>query len=97
MSVPSWKPCFSMDWRLLVKESIANIGIPLKIFWVLGVFLNQPTVHSGGGVLAMPKLNYNFCSSSPLFGGCTYGPRLRFKHAQPKLCYSPKVEDGVEN
>ena len=22
---------------------------------------------------------------------------LRFKHAQPKICHSPKVEDGVEN
>ena len=24
--VSSWKPCFLMDWRLLVKEHIASIG-----------------------------------------------------------------------
>ena len=24
--VPSWKPCFLVDWRPLVKEQIANIG-----------------------------------------------------------------------
>ena len=22
---------------------------------------------------------------------------LRFKHAQPKMCHSPKVENGVDN
>ena len=25
------------------------------------------------------------------------GDHLRFKHAQPNMCQSPKVEDGVEN
>ena len=25
------------------------------------------------------------------------GQHLRFKQAQPKMCHSPKVEDGVEN
>ena len=25
------------------------------------------------------------------------GGHLRFKHAQPNMCHSPKVEDGVEN
>ena len=25
--VPLWKACFSVDWRLLVQEHIANIGI----------------------------------------------------------------------
>ena len=24
-------------------------------------------------------------------------PHLRFKHAQPKMCHSPKVENGVDN
>ena len=28
-SVYVWKPCFSVDWRLLVEERISNIGIPL--------------------------------------------------------------------
>ena len=62
LSVPSWKPRFSVDWRLLVKEHIANISIPLDvlffavllIFCILkkkfffGVFANHSTVHSGG-------------------------------------------------
>ena len=30
--VPLLKICFLVDWRLLVKEHIANIGIPLDIF-----------------------------------------------------------------
>ena len=52
-----------VDWRLLVKELIANIGIPQEISGsyrfddflcseiVLGFwfFANQPTVHTGGG------------------------------------------------
>ena len=61
--VPSRKPNFPVDWRLLVKERIANIGIPLDVFWVLTllmiflvlktnlgswVFANQSTVHTGG-------------------------------------------------
>ena len=29
---PSQKPTFLVDWRLLVKECIAYIGIPLDIF-----------------------------------------------------------------
>ena len=56
-----WKPRFPVDCRLLVKEPIANIGIPLDMFWVFAVlmtfaigflgflgFANLPTVHSGG-------------------------------------------------
>ena len=51
----------SVDWRLLFKERIANIGIHVEVlglchlddigcfefFWGLGVFANQPTVHNG--------------------------------------------------
>ena len=39
--VPSRKICFPMDWRLLVEEHIANIGIPLDHFGflVLRIFL----------------------------------------------------------
>ena len=51
-----------MDWRLLIKECIANIGIPLVFFGFFGfndflrfefllgliVFASQPTVHNGG-------------------------------------------------
>ena len=50
LSVPSQKTRFPVDWRLLVEERIANIGIPLdilgfccfkdflrlEIFWVFG-------------------------------------------------------------
>ena len=32
LSVPLRKPRFQVDWILLVKECIANIGIPLDIF-----------------------------------------------------------------
>ena len=35
LSVPLRKPRFPVDWRLLVKESIANICIPLEIFGFL--------------------------------------------------------------
>ena len=54
------KKRFLVDWRLLVKEYIANIGISLDIcvfygdFWrfenILGLLVvaNQPTVHNGG-------------------------------------------------
>ena len=48
-------PRFPVNWRLLVKERIANVGIPpdlvLPFWWFFGVitfFLNQPTVHNGG-------------------------------------------------
>ena len=50
-----------MDWRLLVEDRIANIGIHLNFFFAVlmifcllnlfkgfGVFANQPTVPSGG-------------------------------------------------
>ena len=35
------KPCFPVDWRLLVKELIANIGIPLDLFgfWLFQWFV----------------------------------------------------------
>ena len=33
VSVPSWKPHFPVDWRIMVVERIANIGIPLAIFF----------------------------------------------------------------
>ena len=33
------KTCFLVDWRLLVKEHIANIGIPLDIFRIVIVFI----------------------------------------------------------
>ena len=44
--VPLRKPCFSVDWRPLVTERIANIDIPLDIFrfccfndfWDLNIF-----------------------------------------------------------
>ena len=47
LSVPSRKTCFPVNWRLLVKEYITNIGIPLDIlsfcrfddFWRLKLFL----------------------------------------------------------
>ena len=56
------KTRFPVDWRLLVEERIANIGITLdvfgfwlfQIFFILYIFLgfwffaNQPTVHNGG-------------------------------------------------
>ena len=61
VSVPSRKTRFRLDWRLLVKESIPYIGIPLDLkkknnnkllrfdffldFWVCA---NQPTLHNGG-------------------------------------------------
>ena len=60
---PSRKTRFPLDWRLLVKEHITNIGIPLDIFCCccnfdnfycltkisgFEVFANQPTVHNGG-------------------------------------------------
>ena len=31
-SVHIWKPNLLVDWRLMVKERIANIGIPLDAF-----------------------------------------------------------------
>ena len=34
---------------------------------------------------------------SALSGDTDTSAHLRFKQAQPKECYSPKVEDGVEN
>ena len=54
--VPAQKPRFLVVWRLLVKERIANIGIPLglsvfcrfNIFLGFSVFAKQPTVHNGG-------------------------------------------------
>ena len=33
--VPLWKTRFPVVWRLLVKERIANIGIPLDILGLL--------------------------------------------------------------
>ena len=56
------KSHFPVDWRLLVKERIANISITIEIldfcrfddfsnlilFLGVGVFANQPTVHNGG-------------------------------------------------
>ena len=63
LPVPLQKTHFPVDWRLLVEEQIAYIGIPLdvfgfllfrfffgfRIFWVLGSLqFNQPTVHNGG-------------------------------------------------
>jgi hypothetical protein len=48
-----------VDWRLLVKEHTANIGIPLDVlglmffFLNVWVFANEPTVHSGGGFVAV--------------------------------------------
>ena len=38
--VPSRKTHYWMDWRLSVKEHIANIGIHLEIF-VISLFANQ--------------------------------------------------------
>ena len=35
LAVHVWKPRFPVDWRLLVKDCTANIGIPLEIFAVL--------------------------------------------------------------
>ena len=62
LSVHVWKPLFPVDCTLLVKERIANIGIPLDIscfchinnfFWFFTFYCffglaNQPTVHIGG-------------------------------------------------
>ena len=62
LSVHILKPCFSVEWRFLVKERITYFGIPLDIFgfllfqWFFSfeifqgflVFGNQPTVHSEG-------------------------------------------------
>ena len=33
LCVPSQKTCFQVDWRLLVNERIANIGIPLEVLF----------------------------------------------------------------
>ena len=35
--VPSWKPCCPVDFRFLVEEPIADIGIPLDIFRFLRI------------------------------------------------------------
>ena len=35
LCLPSWKTCFLVDWRLLVEERIANIGISQDIFGFL--------------------------------------------------------------
>ena len=37
LCVPSRKTYFQVDWILLVKERIANIGKPLDMFWVFVV------------------------------------------------------------
>ena len=68
LSVHIWKSRFPEDWRLLVEERIANIGIPLevwvfavlhifcvlKFFWVFG---SLKTMYSGevsrGGYIAV--------------------------------------------
>ena len=34
LSVPSQKTCFPVDWRILVKERIANIGILIEIVFL---------------------------------------------------------------
>ena len=39
LSVHVWKPRFSVDWRLLVKERIANIGKPVDVYAVLMKFV----------------------------------------------------------
>ena len=37
MFVPSWKPQFPVEWRILVKEGIANIvDIDVLTFWLYG-------------------------------------------------------------
>ena len=35
LSVHVWKPHFPVDWKLLVEEHIAKIGIPLEVFKLL--------------------------------------------------------------
>ena len=39
--MPAWKSCFLVDWRLPVKDHIANIGITLVVFffWQFQYFL----------------------------------------------------------
>ena len=58
--VPSQKPLFPVDWRLLVEEHVANIGISqdvfgflpfqwyfaFQFFWGFLGFANQPTMHN---------------------------------------------------
>ena len=39
LCVPSRNTRIPVDWRLLVKEHIANIGIPLEFFWVFVVLM----------------------------------------------------------
>ena len=62
LSWPSRKPQFSVNWRLLVANCIANNGIPLDVFRVLPfqwfffslrfyiffLFLGLVTMHNGG-------------------------------------------------
>ena len=63
MACNHWTPRLLVDWRLLVKEHIAKIGIPLDVFAVLPfqknlhfedffllliLFVNQSTAHSWG-------------------------------------------------
>ena len=45
VSVPSWKPRFPVDWRLLIENPIANIGISLLFF-----FFIPETVHWSNSV-----------------------------------------------
>ena len=66
---PSRKPHLPVDWRLLVEERMANVGIPLDVLWFLRfddclrfdffwgfwVFANQPTVHNGALSVAVDR------------------------------------------
>ena len=51
--VPSRKPRFLVDWRLLVKERIANTGIPLDVF---------------GFFKIKNKIKFPFWTNVPAFG-----------------------------
>ena len=46
LSVSLRKPRFLVDWRLLVEECIANIGIPLDVLCIMGEL-------AGGGSVAL--------------------------------------------
>ena len=68
--VQSRKTCFPEDWRLLVKERIANIGIPLDILgflsflWVFGSLRTSllsimGELSGGGGTSEVPGMGVN--------------------------------------
>ena len=48
--VHAWKPRFPVEWRLLIKDHIANVGIPVDVFSFLP--FRRIFGHSGGWFVA---------------------------------------------